>query len=195
MREENGGKQMKTVWRIPPPGRAEKTFGKHPTQKPVALIDRCLRASTNPGDLVFDPFAGSGASGVAAIKLGRRFIGCETQDEYVELIRKRLPESVMCETLISYDRPSESAQHKLFEVSQALLTRHNGKGRNMQQVQKSFDEHNDMVLIIPDYGDDDSRYPGNIQPGHYDQQEIVDLMRLHKHDPEAIQFLADMMEV
>ncbi len=90
MREENGGKQMKTVWRFTTAGKNEKTFGKHPTQKPVALIDRCLRASTNPGDLVVDPFAGSGATAVAAHRLDRRFIVNEQDQEYVGLIVRRL---------------------------------------------------------------------------------------------------------
>ena len=90
MREENGGKQMKTVWRMPPPGRDEKRFGKHPTQKPLALIRRCLRASTHPGEIVFDPFVGSGSTGVAALGLGRRFWGVEAMEEYAELSRVRL---------------------------------------------------------------------------------------------------------
>ena len=90
MRRENGGKQMKTVWRFTAPGRSEKQFGKHPTQKPVALIDRCLRASTNPGDVVLDPFAGSASTGVAAVGIGRRFIGVEVQPEYLEIGARRL---------------------------------------------------------------------------------------------------------
>jgi site-specific DNA-methyltransferase (adenine-specific) len=90
MKEENGGKQMKSVWRIPAPGKAEKTFGKHPTQKPIALVDRCLRASTNPGDLVVDPFAGSGATALAAQYLDRRFFVCERDQDYVDLILRRL---------------------------------------------------------------------------------------------------------
>ena len=77
MRRENGGKQMKTVWRMNAPRASEKRFGKHPTQKPLELIERCLRASTNEGDVVLDPFAGSGSTGVAALELGRRFIGIE----------------------------------------------------------------------------------------------------------------------
>ena len=93
MKAENGGKQMKTVWRFPAAGRPEKKFGKHPTQKPIALIDRCLRASTNPGDLVLDPFAGSASTGVAAIRLGRRFIGSEQVAEYAELGATRLREA------------------------------------------------------------------------------------------------------
>ena len=90
MREENGGKQMKTVWRFTTAGKNEKTLGKHPTQKPVALIDRCLRASTNPGDLVVDPFAGSGATAVAAHRLDRRFIVNERDKDYVKLVVRRL---------------------------------------------------------------------------------------------------------
>ena len=90
MREENGGRQMKTVWKIPAAGGEEKVLGKHPTQKPLTLIDRCIRASTNPGDLVVDPFAGSGATAVASLRLGRKFLVCEREQEYVDLIRKRL---------------------------------------------------------------------------------------------------------
>ena len=90
MREENGGRQMKTVWTMSPPSQDEKQYGKHPTQKPVSLIDRCIRASTNTGDLVFDPFAGSGTTGVAALALGRRFLGSELSEEYSALSRSRL---------------------------------------------------------------------------------------------------------
>ena len=90
MREENGGRQMKTVWTMPPPGQDEKQYGKHPTQKPVSLVERCISASTNPGDIVFDPFAGSGTTGVAALALGRRFLGAELSEEYSALSRYRL---------------------------------------------------------------------------------------------------------
>ncbi len=94
MRAENGGKQMKNVWRIMPPGKDEKVFGKHPTQKPLALVERCLRASTNPGDLICDPFAGSATTGVAALTLGRRFVGIERGQEYATIGVGRL-EAIM----------------------------------------------------------------------------------------------------
>ena len=94
MRTENGGKQMQTVWRFGAAGRAEKRHGKHPTQKPVALIERCLRASTNQGDVVLDPFAGSGSTGVAALSLGRAFIGMEAAEEFVEIAARRLDDIV-----------------------------------------------------------------------------------------------------
>ncbi|MDQ1612160.1 MAG: hypothetical protein QOG00_2091 [Pyrinomonadaceae bacterium] len=90
MKAENGGKQMKNVWRMNAPRQEEKKHGKHPTQKPIELVARCIRASTNQGDLVFDPFAGSSTTGVAALALGRHFIGCEMDEKYVDLSARRL---------------------------------------------------------------------------------------------------------
>ena len=90
MRLENGGKQMKSVWRMSAPKASEKQFGKHPTQKPLALVRRCLRASTHEGELVLDPFAGSASTGVAAIELGRRFIGVELDRGFAQIGARRL---------------------------------------------------------------------------------------------------------
>lgn len=90
MKLENKGKQMKNVWKFGRPSQAETLLGKHPTQKPVPLISRCLRASTIAGDLVFDPFVGSGSTGVAALELDRRFIGCEQDDDYIDIATARL---------------------------------------------------------------------------------------------------------
>ena len=90
MREEAGNKQMKSVWQFLPPGKDEKTFGKHPTQKPVKLLDRIIRASTNEGDFVFDPFSGSSTTGVAALRNRRRFCGVEAEREFIELSVKRI---------------------------------------------------------------------------------------------------------
>jgi site-specific DNA-methyltransferase (adenine-specific) len=93
MKDENGGKQMKNVWKLMPPSSQEKQLGKHPTQKPVSLVARCLRASTNIGDLIVDPFVGSGTTGVAALQLGRNFQGCEREEQYIHLAAKRLSRS------------------------------------------------------------------------------------------------------
>jgi site-specific DNA-methyltransferase (adenine-specific) len=84
------GKQMKTVWRFSAPGRTEKSQGRHPTQKPVALIERCLLASTNEGDLVLDPFLGSGTTAVACARLNRSCIGIEQDADHVQLAVKRV---------------------------------------------------------------------------------------------------------
>jgi site-specific DNA-methyltransferase (adenine-specific) len=84
------GKQMRSVWAISTPRPEEKRFGKHPTQKPVALLDRIIRASTHPGEIVADPFMGSGTTGVAALPLRRRFVGIEKEENYFELAVKRI---------------------------------------------------------------------------------------------------------
>jgi len=94
LRSLNNGKQMKTVWTIPAPNGDEKKDGKHPTQKPIALLKRILLASTNEGDLVFDPFAGSSTTGVACVAMKRRFVGCELEKEFIELSIRRLKRAV-----------------------------------------------------------------------------------------------------
>lgn len=96
MREINGGKQMKTVWKMKPPAKAEKEFGKHPTQKPVELLERIIEASTNKGDLIFDPFAGSSTTGVAAVSKNRKYVGCELEHEFIQLSIKRLNKALTC---------------------------------------------------------------------------------------------------
>ena len=111
MKEIAGGKQMRSVWpdiapsddahdiwSIGAPSRPEKIYGKHPTQKPLALLDRIIVASSDEGDTILDPFAGSSTTGVVAISLGRRFIGIENNKEYLALSAKRLKDA---EQLIS----------------------------------------------------------------------------------------------
>lgn len=90
MREENGGKQMKSVWQFLPPSKEEKKFGKHPTQKPIKLLDRIVRSSTSPDDFILDPFSGSSTTGLAAIQNGRKFCGIEGEQEFVDLSKKRM---------------------------------------------------------------------------------------------------------
>lgn len=92
MRELNGGKQMKDVWTMTAPGKKEKLNGKHPTQKPLALLERLIEAATDKNDLVIDPFSGSGTTGVACKNLGRKYIGIEIDKNYNALARKRLKE-------------------------------------------------------------------------------------------------------
>ncbi len=89
MKSINDNKQMKDVWIINLPKKEEKTYGKHPTQKPVALLERIILASTKENDIVLDPFNGSGTSGIACMNLNRRYIGIEKEDEYLNLTIKR----------------------------------------------------------------------------------------------------------
>src|SRR6202035_70640 len=102
------------VWELSAPGPAEKLFGKHPTQKPLALLDRIISASSNPGDVVLDPFVGSGTTGVMAIALGRNFIGIDSEEKFLELTIRRLrstADSTQLSLLRSTDTPKNSDAH------------------------------------------------------------------------------------
>lgn len=82
--------QVSSVWRIPAVPRSEKLHGYHPTQKPLRLVRRALLASTREGDLVFDPFAGSGTTAVAAKELNRAFVGAELEEGFAEFADHRI---------------------------------------------------------------------------------------------------------
>jgi len=89
MKEINGGKQMKDVWEFSITKPSEKREGKHPTQKPLDLLKRIILSSTNEGDLVLDPFNGSGTTGIACVMLNRKYIGIDNVTEYLELSKNR----------------------------------------------------------------------------------------------------------
>ncbi len=84
--------QMRSVWAINTPKATEKTFGKHPTQKPFDLLRRIVLASTNPGDIILDPFTGSSTTGLAAFFYERKFIGIDIEEKYLDLSVKRFQE-------------------------------------------------------------------------------------------------------
>ena len=90
---KNKDKQMRSVWSIPLIPKAEKEYGKHPTQKPLELLNRIITSSSNEGDLVFDPFMGSGTTGVVCNILNRKFIGIDISKEYLDLAIKRFQDT------------------------------------------------------------------------------------------------------
>jgi DNA modification methylase len=94
MKNLNDEKQMQNVWHIPVCRGDERIMidGKkaHSTQKPEALLFRVILSSSNVGDVVLDPFFGSGTTGAVAKKLKRRFIGIEMNPQYVEVARRRI---------------------------------------------------------------------------------------------------------
>lgn len=92
MKQINGGKQMTDVWHLPAIALWEKSCGKHPTQKPLALLSRIIMASTQQGEWVLDPFCGSSTTGIAANLLNRRFLGIEQESEYIEMSKHRREE-------------------------------------------------------------------------------------------------------
>jgi site-specific DNA-methyltransferase (adenine-specific) len=99
---DDPGKQMKSIWAITAPSKDEKTFGKHPTQKPVRLLNRIIRASTNPGELILDPFVGSGTTAISALMNDRHCIGIDADQEYLATAAMRLAEKGMHKKLAAY---------------------------------------------------------------------------------------------
>lgn len=90
MKAMNDGKQMKDVWSGSLTPKREKSFGKHPTQKPEYLLERILLAASKENDIILDPFCGSGTTGVVAVRHKRIFIGIERESEYIELAERRI---------------------------------------------------------------------------------------------------------
>lgn len=88
-------KQMRDVWQLPLVQGKERLHGKdgralHPTQKPEELLRRIIIASSNKGDIVLDPFLGSGTTAVVAKRLGRKWVGIESSEKYVQVAKVRL---------------------------------------------------------------------------------------------------------
>lgn len=89
MKQINGGKQMKDIWNLPAIAPWEKSCGKHPTQKPLALLTRIILASTQKDAWILDPFTGSSTTGISANLLGRRFLGIDKEVEFLQISKKR----------------------------------------------------------------------------------------------------------
>ena len=92
MRAINGGKQMTDVWSLPAIAPWEKSCGKHPTQKPLALLTRIILASTKDNAWILDPFSGSSTTGIAANLTNRRYLGIEREQEFIDMSIKRREE-------------------------------------------------------------------------------------------------------
>ena len=92
MKKLNGDKQMTDVWQLPAIGKWEKSCGKHPTQKPLAVLARLIQASTEPNAWILDPFSGSATTGIAANLLGRNYLGLEKEEEYLTMSKTRREE-------------------------------------------------------------------------------------------------------
>lgn len=95
LKTANDDLQMRSDWHLPICTGNERLKGAsgskvHPTQKPESLLYRVMLASTNPGDIVVDPFFGSGTTGAAAKMLGRRFIGIDREKDYIAAAAKRI---------------------------------------------------------------------------------------------------------
>lgn len=125
MKQLNGNKQMKDVWLLPAIAPWEKSCGKHPTQKPLSVLTRIILASTKPGAWILDPFSGSSTTGIAANLLNRRYVGIDTEKEYLDMAIARKKEIETPDTANLYRskirgfRNSKELQNYLLEEPQA----------------------------------------------------------------------------
>lgn len=90
LKEENNLKEVTDVWTTPTTSRNEKRFGRHPTQKPLAVMKRIIQASSTQGSLILDPFVGSGTSAVAGKILNRKVICIDKSKEFLDLAQQRV---------------------------------------------------------------------------------------------------------
>lgn len=111
MKAINEGKQMTDVWRLPAIARWEKSCGKHPTQKPLALLTRIILASTDVNNWILDPFAGSSTTGIAANLCGRRYLGIEQDERFAILSKKRYNEIENPQILNSFKNKLSDLSH------------------------------------------------------------------------------------
>lgn len=102
------GKQMRTVWDLSNNKKSEELkYGKHPTQKPIKILTRMIKLSSQPGAIMLAPFAGAGSECVAAKATGRHYIGFEIEEEYCKIAEDRLAHTVQ-----------ENSQMNLFQIEQ-----------------------------------------------------------------------------
>ena len=101
---------MRSVWAITTPKNGEKIYGKHPTQKPEALLERIVLACSQEKDIVLDPFCGSGTTGVVALKNSRNFVGIDAEVEYLNnLAIPRMMDVFNQNKLFTFNKTDESA--------------------------------------------------------------------------------------
>ena len=89
MKQINGDKQMKDLWKLPAIAPWEKSCGKHPTQKPLSVLTRLILSSTKANAWILDPFTGSSTTVIAANLLNRRFLGIDQEEEFLILSKNR----------------------------------------------------------------------------------------------------------
>jgi DNA modification methylase len=160
--EGNGGLQMRSDWRLPLCTGKErlKINGEkvHPTQKPEALLKRVIISSTNPGDIILDPFFGSGTTGAVAKKYGRHWVGIEANSKYISFAKARIEAVIQNSGLNEVTTVPVNKKKKRLPFSMLLE-----KGYILEGQFLFFYNHDsDQALVLPDgnlkYGD----YKGSI---------------------------------
>lgn len=199
--DEMPGRLIGNVWTDIPPinSQAQERLG-YPTQKPQALLERILSASSNPGDLVLDPFAGCGTTIVAAQKLNRRWIGIDITHLSIALLKYRLKDSFGLVERRDYalrgepeDLPSarQLAQDDRYQFQWWALSlvraRPAGSGETAREGRKGADQGIDGVIV---FVDDASAKPKRViiqvKSGHVTSQVVRDLHGTVEREKAAI---------
>lgn len=193
MKAMNGGKQMPDVWKLPSVGLWEKTCGKHPTQKPLRLLYRIILACTHEGDTILDPFAGSCTTGIAANLLGRKFIGIDQSEEYLQLgirRRKEIEDPQTAEKMLGKMRenPEEVTvlvnharkETRELMIEQGLCYLRAGESHGSLQVTAGFER---MRYVLLHTGGDEAQLFRLKKPGSF-QVWTKETLTAHGFSPE-----------
>lgn len=143
--ENHHGIQMRSDWKLPlctGKERIKVNGGKaHPTQKPEALLERVILSSSNPGDVILDPFFGTGTTGAVAKKFGRHWIGIEAEFSYIQIAQQRI-DSVTPQDGIEQEN-QQDGKHKLKRIPFSILLE---KGYIKAGQELYFGNHKAVVL-------------------------------------------------
>ena len=159
----------------------------YPTQKPVALLERIIRSSTNPGDIVLDPFCGCGTAVVAANKLNRRWLGIDISPFAIDLIRnRRFPEFDIPAKGYPYDLAGAQmlAREKPFEFEEWAVTRIPGLAPNDKQVGDGGIDGVGYLLAKPE--DTTDQVLAQVKGGKYQLGQLRDFLGVMEREQAAM---------
>ena len=146
---ESVAEELNPIWTMTAPGGDEKTFGKHPTQKPVALVERCLAASTNPGDLVLDPFLGGGTTAVACARLNRGCVGIEMDEVHIKLSVKRIESALGENTDLFTPPPVRNEIYFFIQIRVVVFARRKNRRLVRARIRKEVANRRCVVNDAP----------------------------------------------
>ncbi|MBR1729897.1 MAG: (d)CMP kinase [Selenomonadaceae bacterium] len=184
MKELNDGKQMKDVWTGSLTSANEKTFGKHPTQKPLYLLKRIILASTREGDIVLDPFCGSATTGAACKLLNRKFIGVDNNLEFINLSKRRLENVKMNrKKIVAIDGPAGAGKSTTAKIAAEKLgytyidTGAMYRAAAWKVLQKNKPINENLIIETAKDIDVDLQYVDGVTKVFVDGQEITSEIR------------------
>ncbi|MDE0075366.1 MAG: site-specific DNA-methyltransferase [Gammaproteobacteria bacterium] len=186
--DEMPGVSLQDIWTdVKPIGRAKENLG-YPTQKPLALLERIIKASSDPGDLILDPFCGCGTAVAAAHKLNRKWAGIDISPFAIDLIAsKRFPEFKVPTEGYPYDLAGAAklAREQPFKFEKWAVTRVPGLAPNDQQVGDGGIDGVGYLLAKPDNGATD-QVLAQVKGGKYQLGQLRDFLGVLEREKAAM---------